>query len=70
MQNAINSLGGLGAKQGKITVGACAEFNVANPILKLNPTMKPGAIPMSNAYRPSTGKTIDPCPVCLRLFGQ
>jgi len=67
---AVQQLGGLGAKINGNTVGACAEFNGANHLLLANPNLKPSQIIVSDVYRPRTSSLVPTCQNCQILLSK
>jgi hypothetical protein len=70
MEEAAQSLGGIGAKTSAGTVGACCEVHAANELLLKNPTAMPRDINLTPAIRPRTGQVVPMCDNCKVIFNK
>jgi phage-related protein len=70
MEQAAQSLGGMGTKNSAGTVGACCEVRAANELLLKNPSATIKDINLTPAIRPRTGEVIPMCPNCKIIFGK
>jgi RHS repeat-associated protein len=70
MEQAAQSLGGMGTINSAGTVGACSEVRAANELLSNNPGAKITDINLTPAIRPRTGETVPMCSNCKIIFGK
>ncbi|WP_419698977.1 DUF6443 domain-containing protein [Mucilaginibacter sp. NFX135] len=68
LEEAAQSLGGIGAKTSAGTVGACCEVHAANELLLKNPKAMPQDINLTPAIRPRTGQVVPMCDNCKVIF--
>jgi hypothetical protein len=69
LQNAAGEVGRVGAVNGGITVGCCAEFRAANELLLDNTQFGIEDLSFTKAIRPRTGQIVAPCENCQTMFG-
>lgn len=70
LEEAAQSLGGMGAQTSAGTVGACCEVHAANDLLLQNPGASIQDVNLTPAIRPRTGETVSMCDNCQVIFGK